>query len=165
MTFTLPSLPFVVGNGPLPPPDSPRPVDTNPRERKNADLCAVAITSATVLTGNELQFVGLDPPAQKTAFVCTVHRVRAATTQCRHHTGTMVFGGDGYCRPALCSGGATKPFGDATYGLGVNFIASTPTNYGLGTLHRGYGYGIVPFQQPDVYTAVWTGSPGSGVPA
>ena len=144
--------------------DTPYPYSTElqttvelPR-RKTPDLCTNAYTTCTLLPV-EQSAAFMPDDAGIASNVITVNRVRVATTDCRLHTGTMIFGSDGYCRPAMCSGG------DVNSSVGEFFVANAHSEVGQGVrLHAGFVYGAMALQQPYVYTAVWSGTPGSGFP-
>lgn len=175
MPFTLPPLPFLAGSSPTSSPYDPRPVEpAGRRRRKFPDLCRVAITSVTMPRDDDFATPGLNPigfpsgmvstEKRGTTVVLTLHPVRTLSTNCVNHAGTMIVGGDGYCRPAMCGGGPIKPFFDQPVGVGEFFAARDFTHYGQGQLHKGHVYGVVPVQGPDTFIGTWTGHPGSGLP-
>lgn len=175
MPFTLPGLPFLETNVPSTVPYGPRPLEpASRRRRKFPDLCRVAITSVTLPREDDFALPGLNQAGQLggmistekrgTTIVVTHHPIRTMSTQCANHAGTMAIGLDGYARPAVCGGGPLKPFFDQSVGVGQFFMAKASTQYGTGQLHKGYVYGVVPYQGPDTFIGTWTGHPGSGIP-
>lgn len=164
MDVTIPGIPYLGQNiGPnLPLPTGPRPTaPANLRHRKVPDLCGHAYTTFTMVPDPVLAGVG--DQRGETPLV-TAHAIRGGGSRCAHHTGAMLFGSDGYSRPAMCYNEGQKPFGDPAAGIGETFIASGDHNVGIMRMNRGYAYGVVPVQNPATFIAVWNGTPGSQLP-